>query len=106
MAEMNCGASGKDPGVTGQCCKKNCQGQIQVQASVQARPQGQTCCRPVCPPPAPGGRRLRISWYVSAGRNCLRDPSRYGPGLRDVSGNGSVPAGADEADQRGQLCCG
>lgn len=55
MAEMNCGASGKDPGVTGQCCKKNCQGQIQVQASVQARPQGQTCCRPVCPPPAPGG---------------------------------------------------
>ena len=41
MAEMNCGASGKDPGVTGQCCKKNCQGQIQAQASVQARPQGQ-----------------------------------------------------------------
>ena len=26
MAEMNCGASGKDPGVTGQCCKKSCQG--------------------------------------------------------------------------------
>lgn len=23
MAEMNCGASGKDPGVTGQCCKKS-----------------------------------------------------------------------------------
>lgn len=53
MAEMNCGASGKDPGVTGQCCKKSCQGQIQVQASVQARPQGQTCCRPVCPPRPP-----------------------------------------------------
>ena len=32
MAEMNCGASGKDPGVTGQCCKKSCQGQIQVRA--------------------------------------------------------------------------
>ena len=46
MAEMNCGASGKDPGVTGQCCKKSCQGQIQVQASAQARPQVQTCCRP------------------------------------------------------------
>lgn len=39
MAEMNCGASGKDPGVTGQCCKKSC--------------QVQTCCRPVCPPPGP-----------------------------------------------------
>lgn len=66
MAEMNCGASGKDPGVTGQCCKKSC--------------QVQTCCRPVCPPPGPRRRRLRISWYVSAGRNCLRDPSRYGQG--------------------------
>ena len=106
MAEMNCGASGKDPGVTGQCCKKSCQGQIQVQASAQARPQVPDLLPSGLSAPGPRRRRLRISWYVSAGRNCLRDPSWYGPGLRDVSGNGSVPAGADEADQRGQLCCG
>ena len=71
MAEMNCGASGKDPGVTGQCCKKSCQGQIQVQASVQARPQGQTCCRPVCPPPAPGGSGCGFpGMYPPAGTAC------------------------------------
>ena len=45
MAEMNCGASGKDPGVTGQCCKKNCQGQIQVQASVPVRARAAGCVR-------------------------------------------------------------
>ena len=71
MAEMNCGASGRDPGVTGQCCKKNCQGQIQVQASVQARPQGQTCCRPACPAPVPGGSGCGFpGMYPSAGAAC------------------------------------
>ena len=83
MAEMNCGASGKDPGVTGQCCKKSCQGQIQVQASAQARPQVQTCCRPVCPPPAPGGGGCGFpGMYPPAGTACgIRPGTGQGCGM-------------------------
>ena len=69
MAEMNCGASGKDPGVTGQCCKKSC--------------QVQTCCRPVCPPPAPGGGGCGFpGMYPPAGTACgIRPGAGQGCGM-------------------------
>lgn len=81
MAEMNCGTSGKDPCVTGQCCKKGCQGQIQVQASVQARPQA--CCRPACPAPVPVGSACGFpGMYPPAGTAC---------GIRPLPGCGMCP---------------